>query len=323
VYARARDYSLNNFIAQFSRWRAAFGRSTPVTGPAFAELSWLGGLGTFIASEPGLQLLTIHRYPLHGCLRDPSTPGYASVANLLDDQAAGGLAQAVAPYVSTAHAAGLRLRVDEMNSAAVAACLGRRGVSGQFASALWVLDTLFNLASAGVDGVNIHSLPRAAYELFTFTHTGRAWRAFVHPEYYGMLLFTQAFPAGARLLPVNVNPSGPLKAWATRAPDGTTRVVTINKDPVDDYQVQLRVPQLRGVAQLERLQAVSGAAATRGVALGGQTFGDSTSSGVLGPPRTEPVAPVLGTYTFTVPAASAAMLSAGAESGGAGVPGAQ
>jgi hypothetical protein len=347
-----------------------------VTGPSFAELSWLGGLGAFIAAEPGLKTVTIHRYPLHGCLNDPSIPGYPSIANLLDDQAASGLARAVAPYVSVAHAAGAALRLDEMNSAAVAACLGRRGVSGQFASALWVLDTLFNLASVGVDGVNIHSLPRAAYQLFTFRRTGRlvadrtgrladnraggraaashtgrlvanntgrlaakrtsrpaankhatslhaSWQAFVHPEYYGMLLFTQAFPPGAQLLPVNVNPTGPLKVWATRAPDGTTRVVVINKDPGNDYQVQLRVPQFAGPAELERLQASAGATATGGVTLGGRTYGDSTSTGVLPPPRTESVAPVMGAYTFTVPAASAAMLSPGAESGGAGVPGAQ
>ena len=55
-----------------------------------------------------------------------------------------------------------------MNSASVHA--GKRGVSDTFASALWVLDTLFNLAAVGVDGVNVHTLPGAAYELFTFRY---------------------------------------------------------------------------------------------------------------------------------------------------------
>ena len=64
-----------------------------------------------------------------------------------------------------------------------------------------MLDTLFSMASAGVDGVNIHSLPGAAYELFTFRRDAAGWRAFVHPDYYGMLLFAQAFPVGAQLLP--------------------------------------------------------------------------------------------------------------------------
>ena len=314
-YARAQNYSLTDYINQFSRWRAALGRSTPVTGPAFAELNWLSGLSTFIKAEPGLKLLTIHRYPLHGCLTDPSAPGYPSIANLLSDQASSGMAQAVAPYVSGVHAAGLSFRVDEMNSAAVAACIGRQGVSGTFASALWVLDVLFNLRSIGVDGVNIHSLPRAAYELFTFKHTASGWEAFVHPEYYGMLLFAQAFPAGAQLLPVNVSASGPLKVWATGGPGFPTRVVVINKDPNDAYQVELQVAGMSGLAQIERLEAPS-ASARSGVTLGRQTFGNKTTTGRLAAPQTQPVLPVLGTYTFTVPAASAAMLSPATGSGG-------
>ena len=68
-----------------------------------------------------------------------------------------------------AHARGLQFRLDEINSAALRRCLGRTGVSDTFASALWMLDTLFNMASVGVDGVNFHSLPGADYELFTFT----------------------------------------------------------------------------------------------------------------------------------------------------------
>ncbi len=319
-YARDHNYGLSDYIAQFSRWRAALGKSTPVTGPASAELNWLSGLGTFISAEPGLKVLTIHRYPLHGCLNDQTSTGYASIANLLDDRSSSGVAQAIAPYVSQVHALDVQFRVDEMNSASYASCLGRKGPSATFASALWVLDTLFNLQSVGVDGVNIHSLPRAAYELFTFKYAAGHWEAFVHPEYYGMLMFTQAFPPGAQLLPVNVNPSGPVKVWATRAPDFKTRVVVINKDPNNSYQVQLQVSGLSGAAQLERLQAPS-VSATSGVTLGGQTFGNETTSGTLpGPAHTDPIFPVLGSYTFTIPAASAAMLSPAPGTGGVGGP---
>jgi hypothetical protein len=278
-----------------------------VAGPAFAELSWLGGLGQFLSSEPRLALTTVHRYPLHGCLTNASQSGYASSANLLADQASSGLANAVAPGVAASHAHGVPFRLDEMNSAAVASCLGKQGVSGTFASALWVLDTLFNLASVGVDGVNVHTLPTAAYELFTFRYTHRHWEAFVHPEYYGMLLFSQAFPPGARLLPVSTSASGPLKVWATRAPDGTTRVVLINKDPSNAYQVQLS--GLSGSGRLVRLQAPS-VDARDGVSLGGQTFGGETRTGTLPPAtQTETVTPAGGVYGITVPPGSAAMLT--------------
>jgi hypothetical protein len=315
-YARAHNYSFTQYLGQFSQWRAALGRSASVTGPAFAELNWLSGLGTFVNAQPGLKLLTIHRYPLHGCLTDPSAPGYPSTANMLSDQAASGMAQAVAPYVNVVHGGGVQFRIDEMNSASVASCLGRRGVSGTFAAALWVLDTLFNLQSIGVDGVNLHTLPRAAYELFTFKHTSSGWEAFVHPEYYGMLMFAQAFPPGAHLFQTNVDPNGPLKVWATGGPGFKTRVVVINKDPDNAYQVQLQVAGISGPAQVERLEA-PGASARSGVTLGGQTFGNETTTGVLpGSPRTEPLLPALGTYTLTVPAASAALISPAPGTGG-------
>src|SRR5207342_66609 len=133
---------------------------------------------------------------------------FPSVPDLLNDLSSAGLASQIAPYVTVAHRHGLPFRLDEMNSVSGS---GVKGVSDTFASALWVLDTLYNLASVGVDGVNVHSLPGAAYELFTFEHTSSGWQAFVHPEYYGMLLFAQSFPPGAQLLPVSENPTGLVK----------------------------------------------------------------------------------------------------------------
>jgi hypothetical protein len=304
VYSRPHDYSLAQFIDQFSQWRASL-PSVPLAGPAFAELGWLSGLAQFVDAERAVRVVTVHRYPLRACFTNPSISGYPTIPALLSDTSSAGVAQAVAPYVGTAHARGLAFRVDEMNSAS---CTGKKGVSDSFAAALWVLDTLFNLASVGVDGVNIHSLPGAPYELFTFRHTKSGWEAFVHPEYYGMLLFSQAFPRGARQLPTTTSPSGPVKVWATRGSDSTTRVLVINKDQEHGYQVQLQVPGTVGVAQLERLQAPS-ASATGGVTLGGRTFGNETRTGTLpGPPRTETVSGALGTFAITLPPASAVLL---------------
>jgi Glycosyl hydrolase family 79 C-terminal beta domain len=304
-FARGHKYNLNRFIRQFSRWRGAM-PAFPVTGPAFAELTWLSGLPKFMSAEHGLKLLTLHRYPLRACLTDTSDPGYPTIPNLLSDRSSVGVAQAVAPYVAAAHSRGLGFRLDEMNSAS---CSGKKGVSDTFASALWVLDTLYNLAQVGVDGVNIHSLPGAAYELFTFKHPASGWQAFVHPEYYGMLMFTQSFPPGAQLLPVTMSSNGLVKVWATRSTDFQTRVVLINKDPTTSATVQLQVPGFSSTAHLERLEAPT-VFSTDGVTLGGQSFGDETTTGTLaGPPQTEDVTPVLGNYTVTLPPASAALLT--------------
>jgi glycosyl hydrolase family 79 len=303
-WSRSHHYGLGTYLREFSQWRAAL-PAIPLAGPSFSSVSWMPGLGRFLAAEPGLGIVTFHRYPLRGCLTDTTSPSYASIANLLSDRAAAGLAHSVASYATVAHSHGLPFRLDEMNSAS---CTGRRGVSDTFASALWALDALFNMASVGVDGVNLHSLPNAGYELFTFSHQDGVWRAFVHPEYYALLMFAQAFPPGAQLLPVSA-PPGPVKVWATRGRSGTVRIVVINKDPANSVPVQLQVPDALGQAQLEWLRAPS-VDSTTGVTLGGRTFGPLTTSGQLsGPGQNDSALRLLGTYSITLPPASAVMLT--------------
>jgi hypothetical protein len=302
--ARAAGYDLHDLISDLSRWRAALPRYE-LAGPALSGPAWMGGLGSLIAAEPGLRIVTYHRYPLLACITNPASPAFASIPNLLSDSSSTGLAQPVAPFVAVAHAHGAQFRIGELNSAA---CTGRAGVSDTFASALWMLDTLFAFAGVGVDGVNVHTLPGAAYELFTITHAAAGWEAFVHPEYYGMLMFAQAFPPGAQLLPVTV-PAGPVKVWATRAADGTVRVVLINKDPAADHIVALQTPGSPAGATLEWLQAPS-VAATTGVTLGGQTFGAETTTGLLaGPAVATTVTPSQGAFSIDLPPASAVLLT--------------
>jgi len=314
--ARRPGYDLADFTRDISRWRAALPR-VPLAGPALSGPGWMSGLGSFLAAEPGLGVVTYHRYPMIACVSDPTSPAYPSIANMLADSSTTGLAEPVASYVALAHARGLPFRIGELNSAA---CEGRAGVSDTFASALWVLDALFAFASVGVDGVNVHTLPGAAYELFTITHTRSGWQAFVHPEYYGMLMFAQAFPAGAQLLPVSA-PSGPVKIWATRDSDSVVRVVLINMDTTADHTVVVQMPASAPAATLEWLKAPS-AAATTGVTLGGQTFGEQTRTGSLaGPSTTAAVTPAQGGYSIDLPAASATLLTQSTSGSGGVAPG--
>jgi hypothetical protein len=297
-------YNLGALTRDYSQWAKVLPR-VPLAGPALSGPDEMTGLGGFLAAEPKVRLVTYHRYALRACVNDPSSPSFASIANLLSDSSSSGLAQGVAAYAAVAHARGLPFRVDELNSAS---CRGRAGSSNTFASALWVVDTLFNMASVGVDGVNIHSLPGSAYEFATFSQFPGGWQAFVHPEYYGLMMFAQAFPPGAQLLSVTA-PSGPVKVWATQAPDGTTRVVLINKDATAEHSVQLQLPGAEAGASLEWLQAPS-VDSTSGVTLGGQTFGAQTTTGAFpGPVTTTPVYPALGYYSIDLPPASAVMLT--------------
>jgi len=181
-------------------------------------------------------------------------------------------------------------------------------VAKSFATALWAIDALFEMARVGVDGVNIHSYPQATYELFTFSHAGGRWRAVVEPEYYGLMMFAQAAAPGSRLLAVSQAVADRLDAWATRAPDATVRFVAINRGP-GARTVALRVPGTFTGATLELLQA-RGLGARSGVSLGGQTFGAQTSTGVLaGPRRAVAVGREGQDYVFRLPAASAGLVT--------------
>lgn len=344
--ARARSFSLADYEQQFRRWAAVLPR-VPLAGPALSGPAWMRGLSAFVARAPRLAIVTYHRYPLRACQRNPRAAGYPSIPNLLAARSSAALAAGLAGYVRIAHRRGLQFRVDELNSAS---CEGARGVSDTFASALWALNTLFELASVGVDGVNFHTLPGAAYELFGVSRTPRGvWQASVRPEYYGLEMFAQAFPPGARLETVR-GPGGPVSVWATLAPDGTERVTLINEDPLAEHNVAVAIGQAQapggsgqaptgsgqapggsGQAPASSGQAPGGSGgaplgalelllapslrSTTGVTLGGQTFGAQTETGVLPPPQTYPVAPTGDVYTVSMPPASAALLTIPAASG--------
>jgi hypothetical protein len=302
--ARGRGYNLSAYTKQFTQWSHVL-PNLPLAGPATSGPAWMGGLGKLIAAEPRLKLVTYHRYPLRACITNPSDPAYPTIPSLLADSSSAGLAAPLAAYAKLAHQHHLPFRVAEMNSAS---CEGAKGVSDTFASALWALDTMFNFAAVGVDGVNVHMLPGSNYELFTPSQTSTGtWQAFVHPEYYGLLMFAQAFPPGAQLLPVSA-PAGPTKVWATAGSDGTVRVTVINQDTLNEHDVAVQIPNAVTPGTVESLQA-PGITATSGVTLGGQTFGAETTTGTLPPAATTPVVPAAGVYTVPVPPGSAALLT--------------
>jgi hypothetical protein len=301
VTGRPRGYDLTKYIPDFNAVSQGLPASVPIAGPASGGPEWLAGAARFEAANPRVRMMTFHRYPLARCITNPSNPQYPTMAHLLAPYSSALLAHSVAAAVHTAHAHGATFRVDELNSVS---CRGVPGISDTFASALWAIDGLFNFAAVGVDGVNVHTLVQANYMPFTFTHDKRGWQAHVRPLYYGLAMFARAMPPGSRLLPVaGGSHSGLLQTWATRAPDGTVRVVLINESR--RRTVALSVP---GTSSATVTRLTAGALrAKSGVSIGGQSYGpDGTLRGTA---RATVLRTVRGRYVVDVPSASAALLT--------------
>ncbi len=310
---RAPTFDFAQYAPQFAAV-AGIAEGLPLAGPALAvgpapdPGSWASFMPGLMKSESRLRILTIHRYPLRNCYVPPSSVQYPTIAHLLSSYATAKLAGDLRPWVALAHAAHRQLRVDELNSVA---CRGRHGVSDTFASSLWITDALFSLAGAGVDGVNLHTLPDAPYELFRFSRADGRWEGHVQPIYYGLQLFAQAAPAGSRLLRVSRNePSPSLSVWATHGADGHVRVVLIDKSLTEPVTAALRLPAASdGSASIERMLAPS-ITARGGVTLGGRSYGRETFTGQLAPAVTQPLTRLSdGAYLVTLPAASAALVT--------------
>jgi hypothetical protein len=306
VFGRPASYDFAHFLPDYRSVAAVLPRSVPLVGPASGAAPWISGLGRFLIANPRVQIATFHRYPLHRCFTPRSSPDYPTIANLLAPVAASGPATSLQSAAAVAHVRGISFRVDELNSVS---CAGKRGISDTFASALWSLDTLFQSVRAGVDGVNIHTFKDALYEPFGFRRSAGRWHAQVKPLYYGLLTFAWAAPPGSRLLPTSSPPHPDLRAWATRSPDGTVRLLLINVSRRRDVTVAPRAPGAVGTASLQRLRA-SRITARGGVTLGGQSFGATTTTGRLsGLPRSVSLESVGGRYVVRVGPASAVLVT--------------
>ena len=304
VFSRAPTYGPAGYVQEVTRTLKVVPR-LPIAGPETGSAPWADAFDHLISPRSQVRMVTSHAYGLNQCVKDPSSPEYPSVPHLVSLAASRGEVSQVGPYVALAHRNGATYRIDEMGSVS---CNGRLGVSNTMASALWVMDALFTMAGDGVDGVNLHTYPHSANGLFDFSTAHGQRRASVHPLYYGALMFAQAAPAGSRLLRVVSGSKGPLRAWATLAPDHRVRVLLINDSLSSSALAVVRTPGAPGPASLERLRA-SSANATSGLTLGGQTFGAATSTGVLAPATAQSVTPNAGTYSVTLPAGSAALIT--------------
>jgi hypothetical protein len=305
VYARPQSYGPVQFVDEVSRMLRVMPRF-PIAGPETNAPPWISAFRRFLHPSGRAVTLTAHAYAGSKCVKAPSQRMFPSVPHLLSvgsshDQLAG-----LGNDIRIAHARGDGFRVDELGTIS---CSGLDGVSNSMASALWLIDTLFSMKAAGVNGVNLHTV-KGVNALFDPHRAGPRWVATVDPWYYGALMFAQAAPAGSRLLGVTNATRPGMRVWATRGADHLVRVLVINDNIGSSARVRVRNPAGYGrlPATIERLRARGGAYATSGVTLGGRSFG-LTRTGILPAPVTQRARRRGGVYTVALPPASAALLT--------------
>jgi hypothetical protein len=131
---------------------------------------------------------------------------------------------------------------------------GAPGVSDSYASSLWVIDYLFTCAQGGAAGVNFHGGGNGSGYTPIADTSGTVVGA--RPEYYGMLMFTLA---GQGTLYQTSVAAGALNltAYAVKTASGGLNIVVVNKDPTQNAQLTIALPQSATTATLLAMTQLS------------------------------------------------------------------
>jgi hypothetical protein len=312
---RKPPYTSQNYLKDYDEWRAKIfpllPAGTRLTGPAWAHYPSPADAKAFLAAEHSyLYGLSQHSYA-SGSAGNSCTSGIPFDILLRPETATYGPTQ-VKSEVVLAHGYNLPVRLDELG--AVSSCAGQDGVSNTFGSALWAIDTMFEYASVGVDGINWYNSNGDLDSAFEFA-VGNITDAMkpvsalylkkVNPLYYGMLFFQVAVGKQAHLLPVSMSTQENVKTWATVDAAGVVRLVVINKS-ADSGIVSINLPGFRTSTVL-RLTA-SSVSSKNGVTIAGQTMDGSSDGRLQGVKRLETLNPSSGGFRLSTGAYSAVIV---------------
>jgi hypothetical protein len=293
-------YPIADYGRKFSNIASALG-GAPLAGPGSGSPHWLPKLGTMLSDmRSRLKLVTVHAYAMKNCSRIT----HLSVSDFFARTSIQGLADAVHGMVKAAAAHGEPLRVDEINGVS---CGGEAGLSNSFGEALWALNVLPALWRAGVQGVNFQTIDGRLNQMITAKHSASGWSVSVEPEYYGLLTFAAAAPAGSHLLRISDPGLAHFYQFAVRAPNRSERVVLTNVGSVA-RTIGVTASGTRGTGSLSLLSATS-LSATGDTTLAGRSLSSRTGQ-LTGTPRLTLVTPnAKGVYAVRVPAHAAAILT--------------
>ncbi|HEX4264216.1 MAG TPA: glycosyl hydrolase family protein [Verrucomicrobiae bacterium] len=283
----------SNYLAYKESIRAAL-PSAKFSGPDVAgNLGWLLNFATNEGRD--ISLLTHHYYRTGA-----KTPG-ATIENLLklDD----GWQSKLQRLQGVSRSSGFPFRINEINSFYGG---GKAGVSDTFASALWVLDYMFQVATFGGDGVNMET---DINQLGWISHYSpiihdSAGKCHARPEYYGMLAFALAGKGDLLKLTTDAKAEINVSAYATRHGDGSLWITVVNKDLSRDAAVAIVLPSNYAAAEVFRLKAPS-VTSTNQVSLAGR---EVSLEGEWNPEKPQKVTVKGGNAEVSVPHASAMLL---------------
>jgi hypothetical protein len=198
-------------------------------------------------------------------------------------------------------------RMDENNTCS---SHGQDGLSNTLIAALWAIDYMFESAKRGASGVNFHNGETGMdgtnpfyYEPIKETN-GVVVQ--VQPEYYGMLLFSQA-GAGSLVSTTVTTSAQYFTAWAVKA-DGFTSVVLNNRNASSAVSATVNLGAAVSSASAIYLQGTPAGNLT--AAEGNVTLAGAKVSAAGEWPRTAPYVQTVSGNNISVyvPAASAALV---------------
>ncbi len=291
---KSSTYGYTDFCADWVPFATAIDAAVPgaaLSGPGSSGFSAETSYTIPFAADEGTLIDQLSQHYYVGAGTDPSS----TISKMLapDPQLAGNLTE----LATASHGLG-GFRITEANSFASG---GVPGVSDTFASALWSIDFLFEVAQAGGVGVNFHGGKNVYSPIAIDDATNVVG---VQPLYYGILLFDAA--ADGTLLGTNVTGNASaLSAYAVDEVDATTVAVVVNKSADETIDVAIDFGRPVGVTSVLTLSAPA-LDSTTGVELGGASVGiDGTWTPVAMP------AAVTGSIaTFVLAPGSAALVRA-------------
>ncbi|MGC9223697.1 MAG: glycosyl hydrolase family 79 C-terminal domain-containing protein [Terracidiphilus sp.] len=184
---------------------------------------------------------------------------------------------------------------------------GKPGLSNTFASSLWALDLMFQVALLGGEGINFHGGGYGWYSPIV----GTVEDGFVaRPEYYALLLFSQLL--GARIvsnhlevLEVSSGARQDLLCHSLQNTDGRMQAVVINKSATLGFDLTVQAGVAARRISIQRLIA-PGLESQSDVTFSGAPVG---MRGAWRADHVESASLRNGAATSFIPAASAALLT--------------